>query len=887
MSAFARAAELFERLSALSAAAREETLARESDPEVRALVADMLAGGTQPHPGLATGMPGLGGLVAGALADESAGAPEGEDTETRLELADGSFRVLGVLARGGMGVVLRGRDEEIGRHVAIKVLRGDAQASARLRFIEEAQVAGQLEHPGIVPIYSLGTDDAGRPFFAMKLVEGETLAECLAKRADPRAERARFLGLFLQVCQTVAYAHARAVIHRDLKPANVMVGAFGEVQVLDWGLAKVLGTEERVPERTESGRERAPETVRTRTDSGSASISGTVMGTPGYMPPEQAQGEVERLDRRSDVFSLGAILCTILTGEPPFPGDRRQALEETRAGRIGPALERLARCGADPALVALARRSLAVDPAERPADAGEVAAEVERSLVAVEERAHAARLEAEAARARAEAERRGRRRTVLLTAGGAAALVLGLVGTLTFAVRASDRAEEASLAESEARAAERRAKDAAAASEAAQLEAQRGAEKARMTVLLFLETLRAARPLVSRGRELTVREALERTTQLIEERTMADPVLDYELRYTLGNLHGEIGNTAKAIEYMQRALELAEANTLSPGAAPMARVQLATLYADAGRREEALAIWRAVAATPFDVETDDPHVWVSLSQAAKGLFGNGEYAEAVRLGEIAVRHLMDVSDEHAEDRMTACWQLSNAYMYLGTDRARELELARQAHADLELLGPERAVDAHQIELQLGNALDDAGRPEEAIEVYERLLPFALERFGGKNTFVSLVRMNLGLALTNVGRSDEAVDLEVQAFDEVLELEGWGPTSVLILRSALSAFEHAGRIEEGLEWSDPFADDIPDDFDGWPIRIQRGAMLSALGRHEEALAELLPSYDLMLEQAGNGTGFLTGPGQALLRSLEALGDARLEHYRALVPPLPPD
>jgi len=427
MTAFSRAAALFDRLLALPAGERTAELEREPDAEVRNLVRAMLAGEDDPLHGLESGLPGVGALIGDALG-ESSGDREADDasSETNFELTGGPYRVLGVLARGGMGVVLRGHDDKLGRDVAIKVLRtGSRDAeNARLRFVEEAQVAGQLEHPGIVPIYHLGTDDAGRPFFAMKLVEGETLAARLEARKDEHDKRGRFLALFLQVCQTVAYAHARHVIHRDLKPANVMIGAFGEVQVLDWGLAKVLGTPDPPAQRDKAG---APETVRTSSDSGTASVTGTVMGTPRYMPPEQALGEVERLDRRSDVFSLGAILCEILTGEPPFPGERKAALQAARDAELEPAFERLERCGADPALIQLARRSLAPHPADRPADAAELATEIERSLTAVEERAHAAELAAEAARASAASERRARRMTVGLTAGGVVfvAILLG------------------------------------------------------------------------------------------------------------------------------------------------------------------------------------------------------------------------------------------------------------------------------------------------------------------------------------------------------------------------------------------------------------------------------------------------------------------------------
>ena len=163
--------------------------------------------------------------------------PGADDADTSIR-----YRIDGEIARGGMGAVLKGRDPDLGRDVAMKVLREDLRENADMvrRFVEEAQIGGQLQHPGVVPIYELGTFADRRPFFAMKLVKGHTLAELLEDRKDPVDDLPRFLSIFEAVCQTMAYAHARGVIHRDLKPSNVMVGSFGEVQVMDWGLAKVL-----------------------------------------------------------------------------------------------------------------------------------------------------------------------------------------------------------------------------------------------------------------------------------------------------------------------------------------------------------------------------------------------------------------------------------------------------------------------------------------------------------------------------------------------------------------------------------------------------------------------------------------------------------------------
>ncbi len=186
----------------------------------------------------------------------------------------------------------------------------------------------------------MGTFPDGRPFFVMKLVQGRTLADLLHSRTDPTEDLPRYLSIFDQVCQAMAYAHFRRVIHRDLKSPNVMVGAFGEVQTMDWGMAKLLSSEG--PTR---GRRRDPD----RSADGSlATVDGSVKGTPNYMSPEQARGEGDRLDERTDVFSLGAILCEILTGRPPYLGESsEEVLAKAARADLADALAELGNCGAD------------------------------------------------------------------------------------------------------------------------------------------------------------------------------------------------------------------------------------------------------------------------------------------------------------------------------------------------------------------------------------------------------------------------------------------------------------------------------------------------------------------------------------------------------------
>jgi serine/threonine-protein kinase len=354
--------------------------------------------------------------VLGQLADRGRRLATGAETSS-----DGRYRLIAEIARGGIGVVLRGRDDDLGRDVAVKILREDRRDDfdAIGRFLEEARIGGRLQHPGIVPVYELGLTDRLHPFFAMKLVEGENLTALLDRRARPSDERRRFLGIFEQVCHTIAYAHSRGVIHRDLKPSNVMVGAFSEVLVVDWGLAKVMGRVS--PAETQRNVELDPGGSN---EGGAHSVEGRAFGTPAYMPPEQARGDLLALDERSDVFALGAMLCQILIGRPPYEGDCAVVLRRAAVADLGDLFSVLAESDADPELVALCRRCLAAKPADRPRHAGEVAAAVSAHLAAVEERARLAQLAAAEARGKAQHERKARRLTLAL----ATAILVILVG---------------------------------------------------------------------------------------------------------------------------------------------------------------------------------------------------------------------------------------------------------------------------------------------------------------------------------------------------------------------------------------------------------------------------------------------------------------------------
>ncbi|MCF6227807.1 MAG: serine/threonine-protein kinase, partial [Planctomycetes bacterium] len=298
-------------------------------------------------------------------------------------------------ARGGMGRILIARDNVVGREVALKELLPEISSAASVppgsvesqgiteRFLREAKVTGQLEHPNIVTVYEIGKHKDGSIYYTMKFVHGETMSRRLnniesnetLNESEKLAARIRMLDSFADVCNAIAFAHSRHVIHRDLKPDNIMIGEFGETVVLDWGLARVQGQEDEAAKDLQN-RSRAISDSLLHGDSANLTLDGSVVGTPAYMAPEQARGKLDEIDERTDVYALGAVLYQILSGRPPYEGPSAGLIVQQVLAGPPIRLKSIAP-NVPPELINLVERAMAQDKSQRFASARELASEVQ------------------------------------------------------------------------------------------------------------------------------------------------------------------------------------------------------------------------------------------------------------------------------------------------------------------------------------------------------------------------------------------------------------------------------------------------------------------------------------------------------------------------------
>jgi eukaryotic-like serine/threonine-protein kinase len=708
--------------------------------------------------------PDLAPVLASRLAVHArfyalAALPNGDDrTATAGEPAIGyrlgqppdtvRYRFLGFVARGGMGEVWRAFDGELKREVAVKVLKPRVGVPAE-RFRAEAELVARLEHPGIVPVYDAGVLADGRAFFAMKLIRAAgdgptpTLDELLIRRTDPPEDLPRFVQVFQQACEAVAYAHALTppVLHRDLKPSNIMVGAFGEVLVMDWGLGKVLGTHGQNPTGPASAADTGrpidtagdalpPEPQAQDTGERSDTRTGDAKGTPAYMPPEQACGDWAVVGPAADVFALGGVLCTILTGLPPYLGRSLDVFTRARAGDLADAHDRLAHCGADPELIAIARTCLTADADARYADAGALARAVAAYRAGLEARLRAAELDrvrAAGDRDRAELavrEERKRRRLQLRLGGVALTILAAGVGVSMWQAKRAKRAEADTAAQLElTRAAEQTALD----------EKNRAVQQERIAVRVrqaFEEVLGQSdvygqlRTGQVPNPNLTVKEAVDNTIRRLDGRLSDEPLTEAEIRFTLGVVSYNLGNFLQSETQLRRAADLFDRAVGSTHERTLdCRLHLGTTLLTRLKTVTAAEVFEDVARTAEPVYgPEHPVTFTARFQAGRSLGrapATRPRGDALMTDTLAAARRARGSTDVAVARMAAT---------LGREYAMRREYARAEPLLTEAMAVERTIlgDTHPETLITVTALGDVSVELGRTEVGERLLREAID-----------------------------------------------------------------------------------------------------------------------------------------------------------------
>jgi serine/threonine protein kinase/tetratricopeptide (TPR) repeat protein len=737
----------------------------------------------------------------------------------------GDYQILREVGRGGMGVVYKAQQLSLGRHVAIKVLseRYPPDSPHAQRFLSEARITGQLQHPGIPAVHQVGALADGRPFLAMKLIKGSTLTAILKQRTDPSADRGRLLAIFEAVCQAVGYAHAHRVIHRDLKPANVMVGAFGEVQVMDWGLAKVLGEE--TPATTDA---LAAEQTRTCTqfspapEAGSHTQAGSLVGTAAFIPPEQAIGQLDRVNERSDVFGLGAVLAVILTGKPPYVGENAEAVRvQAVRGKLEDCFGRLDASGAEPELVALCKQCLAFEPADRPADGGAVAQAVAGLRAAADERARRAELErvralGEQATALARsAERQKRRRLVI---GAAAVLAVAAVGGLAAVLAVQQRAN-AALA----------AKNAALADEHAKVEAR--FELAQRAIALFHTG-------VSEDALLKNAEFKELRKKLLKE--AADFYADLEkllagetdlksrqalatAYFQLGELTDKIASKREALAVHRKALALRRELAAAEGANVETRLDVARSLEKVGRllsatgdNTGALAAVEQQRDLAERLEAEHPTDAVrSVLAQSHHCIGGAHYlmgkpAEALTAWRKALAIWQKLADanpavtEFQRDLATGHHYIGLVLTQMGKWEAameafRKASASRQKLADANPAVTEFQRDLATSHHRIGLELTQMGKWEAAMEAFRKALAIR-QKVADDNPAVTAFQRDLaishhrlGFVLAQTGKWEAAMEAYLKTIAIFQKLADANPTVPEYQRELARAHNNVGRL----------------------------------------------------------------------------------------------
>lgn len=616
-------------------------------------------------------------------------------------------------AEGGLGVVFIALDQQLQREVALKEIKNEwaHHSPSRARFVLEATITGGLEHPGIVPVYALGAYPDGRPYYAMRLIRGESLQEALRRfhaadheKRDPgerTLELRKLLDRFVDMCNALAYAHSRGVLHRDLKPANVMLGPYGETLVVDWGLAKTVG-------RSESSQHLSETTLRPNLAGGFAQSQGT-LGTPAYMSPEQAAGELDQLGPASDVYSLGATLYHLLTGQSPFKGSDIQAtLSLVRRGEFPRPRE--VKETVSPALEAICLKAMALKPGDRYATARDLADEVERWLADEPVEAYADSLPERTAR--------WTRRHRGATLAGAAALLLVAVVSVCAAV----------LVNQQRRVADSRLQLAVA-------NTARITELADSSGSLGTGDATVLEEVLTKNHENLTRLVEETHDEVQSEKLRADLVKNL---VALAKFRRSVGNSSGSAEAAGKAVEVAEALSKAYPTQLSYRARLAD------------SLQELAAVTNVRGRSSEARQYCERAQSI--------YQEIVALDpqSLELQGKLARNQRYVGDMLyiQGYWQQSRSAYENAAKIGQQLVAARPENGDWRSDLVLSSVKVGIATAALGEELDWASRLNEAIRVHEELLRGRPNNSDWKVILADL-RWYYGDSLLNTGRIDEA------------------------------------------------------------------------------------------------------------------------------------
>jgi len=771
-------------------------------------------------PGSAPTVAGTGPIDATRLDEptridelETANAPAGTPPTSLPTVPREAYRVVREFARGGMGRILEARDLRLGRIVALKELPADA-GPADPRFVREALVTARLQHPGIVPIYEAGRWPDGRPFYAMRLVSGQSL-DAVIRAAPGLPGRLALLPHLLAVAEAIAYAHSQGIVHRDLKPANVLVGGFGETVVVDWGLAKDLrgGVEAESPN---------PEAAATAAGDRDATVVGSVLGTPRYMAPEQARGEA--VDERADVYALGAMLYYLLAGAPPHAGTTVDEVLQAAATRAPTPVE-ATEPDAPADLVALVAKAMRADRGQRYANAGALAEDLRRFQTGQLVSAHRYS-------PRELARRWLRQHRAAVAVAAVASLALATAVAVGFA------------------AVRRQARIAEAERDHARLEAG----KAEQANAFLREMLGSADPRAE-GRAVTVASLLDRAAERLDG-VDQDPEVRASLRLTLGQTYQGLGLLDESERLLRRALE--ERRTLhGPGSAEAARATdaLGSLLADRGELAAAEKAFReAIPSLDAGGAADDALAARGHLASTLQALGRFDEAEALRR-DVLARQRLRFGAESEEVAIS----LNNLGVVLGLrGRWTEAEaLHRQALAGIRRLKGPRSPDAAGALAAVGNAVESRGDLAGAEALYRESLEIRRTTLGAEHPDTIRSVYALAYLLRGRGQGAQAAAL----CREALALRGrvlpdthpMVPALLQVLGLSLldegRAREAEGPLRESLALRRKA---LPASH--WLLASSEsvlGGCLTRLGRYAEAEALLRPAYERLVATLGEG------------------------------------